>query len=70
MKLRVLAIKGPPKGRRPVPTLTYHAQVWAADPRKAPIWECDHDHDNPLAAHECGTQWLAAELIRATDPEN
>jgi hypothetical protein len=57
MRMRVIAIKGPPKGR-PLPTLSYRAQAYEADPHAAPSWECEHDHSSPLEARDCGTAWL------------
>jgi hypothetical protein len=55
--MRVIAIKGPPKGR-PLPTLVYRAQAYEADPHEPPSWECEHDHSSPLEARDCGTAWL------------
>jgi hypothetical protein len=55
--MRVIAIKGPPKGR-PLPTLLYRAQVYEADTHGEPVWECDHDHIGPLEARDCGKGWL------------
>jgi hypothetical protein len=57
MRLRVIAIKGPPRGR-PLPTLLYRAQAYAADTHEPPSWECEHDHASPLEAHDCGKEWL------------
>ena len=57
MRMRVIAIKGPPKGR-PVPTLLYKAQAYEADIHAAPSWECEHDHSSPLEARDCGKAWL------------
>jgi hypothetical protein len=57
MKMRVIAIKGPPKGR-PVQTLLYRAQAYEADTHDPPKWECEHDHPSPLEANDCGRDWL------------
>jgi hypothetical protein len=66
MRLRVIAIKGPPKGR-PVPTLLYRAQAYKADTHEAPDWECGHDHTSPLEARDCGTEWLQENQSAETD---
>ena len=57
MKMRVIAIKGSPKGR-PVPSLLYRAQAYRSDVHVPPTWECEHDHTSPLEARDCGTNWL------------
>ena len=66
MMLRVIAIKGPPKGR-PVPTLLYRAQAYKADTHQAPDWECGHDHTSPLEARDCGTEWLQQNATAGDD---
>ena len=66
MRMRVIAIKGPPKGR-PVPTLLYRAQAYEADTHEAPSWECEHDHSSPLEARDCGTAWLQQKLVTESD---
>jgi hypothetical protein len=67
--MRVIAIKGPPKGR-PVPTLVYRAQAYDADTHEAPAWECEHDHSTPLEARDCGKAWLHEQSIAESDPND
>lgn len=64
--MRVIAIKGPPKGR-PLPTLSYRAQAYEADTHEAPSWECEHDHSSPLEARDCGTAWLQGQSAGQPD---
>ena len=64
--MRVIAIKGPPKGR-PVPTLMYRAQAYAADTHGAPTWECEHDHPTPLEANDCAKEWLQQNSVPESD---
>ncbi|HEX3509087.1 MAG TPA: hypothetical protein VHW94_11925 [Candidatus Dormibacteraeota bacterium] len=66
MRMRVIAIKGPPKGR-PLPTLSYRAQAYEADTHDAPAWECEHDHSSPLEARDCGTAWLQRQSAAQPD---
>ena len=67
MRLRVIAIKGAPKGR-PLPTLLYRAQAYKADTHEAPDWECGHDHTSPLEARDCGQEWLQRNANGESDP--
>lgn len=67
--MRVIAIKGPPKGR-PLPTLVYRAQAYEADTHEAPSWECEHDHGSPLEARDCGTAWLQQQSATDADPNS
>jgi hypothetical protein len=66
MRMRVIAIKGPPKGQ-PLPTLLYRAQAYEADTHGPPSWECDHDHGTPLEARDCGNEWLQQNAVTETD---
>lgn len=67
--MRVIAIKGPPKGR-PIPTLLYRAQAYKSDTHEPPAWECDHDHTSPLEAHDCGKEWLQQTSGAPADQSN
>ena len=66
VRMRVIAIKGPPKGR-PVPTLLYRAQAYEADTHEPPTWECEHDHPSALEARDCGTEWLQRNSVPEAD---
>ena len=57
-RIRVLARRL--NGMSTMPPIVYSAAVYPDDEdiHVMPMWSCPHEHETPVAAQQCGFDWL------------